>query len=189
MGSVLGSARANRIVWTLVLLVVGVLMAGCTGTGPSLGTSNAPPRPQAQVITLPGDKAVDISPALPVSVRVTGGVLQHVALTNRDGKGVAGSLSADRRSWTSTEPLGYGRTYTWGGTAAGPDDILVPVTGSFTTVEPREVVHATVNIGDGDTVGIAAPIILQFDHHVADKAAVQRALRVQTSVPMEGSWA
>ncbi|MGH3935002.1 MAG: hypothetical protein ACRDS1_08510, partial [Pseudonocardiaceae bacterium] len=68
MGSVLGSARANRIVWTLVLLVVGVLMAGCTGTGPSLGTSNAPPRPQAQVITLPGDKAVDISPALPVSV-------------------------------------------------------------------------------------------------------------------------
>ncbi|MGQ0718760.1 MAG: L,D-transpeptidase [Pseudonocardiales bacterium] len=189
MGSVLDSTRTNRIVWTLVLLVVGMLLAGCTGTGPSLGTSSAPPRPQAQVSTLPGDKAADISPVLPVSVRVTGGVLQHVALTNRDGKVVAGSLSADRRSWTSTEPLGYGRTYTWGGTATGPDAILVPVTGSFTTVEPSQLVHATLNIGDDATVGIAAPVILQFDDHVADKAAVERALQVQTSVPTEGSWA
>lgn len=189
MGGVLGSARANQIVWTLVFLVVWVLLAGCSGAGASSGTSSAPPRPQAQVVTLPGDKAADISPVLPVTVRVTGGVLQHVALANRDGKIVAGSLSADRRSWTSTEPLGYGRTYTWGGTATGPDDILVPITGSFTTVEPSRLVHATVNIGDGDIVGIAAPVILQFDNHVAEKAAVERALQVQTSVPTEGSWA
>ncbi len=189
MGGVLGSARTNRIVWTLVLLVVAVLLAGCTGTGRSSGTSSAPARPQAQVSTLPGDKAADISPTQPASVSVTGGALHQVALTNPDGKVVAGTLSADLRNWTSTEPLGYGRTYTWSGTAAGPDAILVPVTGSFTTVKPRQQVHATVNIGDGDTVGIAAPIILQFDDHVSDKAAVERALRVQTSVPTEGSWA
>jgi lipoprotein-anchoring transpeptidase ErfK/SrfK len=188
MNGVLYRARTNRIVWTLVLLVVTVL-AGCTGTGGSSGASSAPPRPQAQVSTLPGDGATDISPVLPVSVQVTGGTLHQVTLTNPDGKIVAGTLSADRHSWTSTEPLGYGRTYTWSGTAAGPDAILVPVTGSFTTVEPRRQVHATMNIGDGDTVGIAAPVILQFDHHVSDKAAAERALQVQTSVPTEGSWA
>ncbi len=189
MRSVLGCVRTNRIVRTLVLLAVAVLLAGCSGTGGSWGASSAPPRPQAQVSTLPGDHATDISPTQPVSVRVTGGALRQVALTNPDGKVVAGMLSADQHSWTSTEPLGYGRTYTWSGTAVGPDAIPVPVAGSFTTVKPQRQVHATVNIGDGNTVGIAAPVILQFDHHVSDRAAVQRALQVQTSVPTEGSWA
>jgi lipoprotein-anchoring transpeptidase ErfK/SrfK len=173
----------------LMLLVVAVLLVACSGgsTGPS--GESAPPRPQAQVSTLPGDKAKNISPTLPVSVRVTGGGLLQVMLTNPEGKAVAGTLSADRRSWISTEPLGYGKTYTWSGSAAGPDRLSVPVAGSFTTVQPQRQLHATLNIGDGDTVGIAAPIILQFDDHVSDKAAVERALQVQTSVPTEGSWA
>src|SRR5262249_51104682 len=118
-----------------------------------------------------------------------GGTLQDVALTNPEGKTVAGNLSSDRRSWTSAEPLGYGKTYTWSGTATGPDRLPVPVAGSFTTVKPKEQLHATLNIGDGDTVGVAAPIILQFDDHISDKAAVERSLQVQTSVPTEGSWA
>ena len=173
----------------LMLLVLAVLLTACSG-GPagSLG-ANQPPRPQAHVSILPGDKAANVSPTLPVSVRVTGGALLQVALTNADGKAVAGTLSADRRSWTSAEPLGYGKTYTWHGSAAGPDHLAVPVTGSFSTVTPKQQLHATLNIGDGDTVGIAAPIILQFDDHVSDKAAVERALQVQTSVPTEGSWA
>jgi lipoprotein-anchoring transpeptidase ErfK/SrfK len=173
----------------LMLLIVAVLLAACSGgfPGPSGGT--APPRPQAKVATLPVDKSTGINPTQPVSVQVTGGVLLQVALTNPDGKAVAGTLGADQRSWTSAEPLGYDRTYTWSGTAAGPDRLSVPVTGSFTTVKPQRQPHATVNIGDGDTVGIAAPIILQFDDHVSDKAAAERTLQVQTSVPTEGSWA
>jgi lipoprotein-anchoring transpeptidase ErfK/SrfK len=173
----------------LMLLVVAVVLAACSGGAPGLTGRSAPPRPQARVSILPGDKATNISPTLPVSVRVTGGMLLQIALTNPDGKAVAGNLSADRHSWISTEPLGYGKTYTWSGSAAGPDRLPVPVAGSFTTVKPRQQLHATLNIGDGDTVGIAAPIILQFDGHVSDKAAVERALQVQTSVPTEGSWA
>ncbi|MGH3821723.1 MAG: L,D-transpeptidase [Pseudonocardiaceae bacterium] len=172
-----------------MLLVLMVLFTACSGVSIGLFGESAPPRPQAQVSILPGDQATDISPTLPVSVQVTGGALQQVALTNPDGKAVAGTLSADRHSWTSAEPLGYGKTYTWSGTAAGPDQLPVPVTGSFTTVTPQRQLRATLNIGDTDTVGIAAPIILQFEDHVSDKAAVERALQVQTSVPTEGSWA
>jgi lipoprotein-anchoring transpeptidase ErfK/SrfK len=174
----------------LMLLVLAMVLAGCSGGSPGPSSPSAPaPQPQAQVSILPADKAGNISPTLPVSARVTGGELQRIALTNADGKTVAGTLSEDRRSWTSTEPLGYGKTYTWSGTAAGPDRLSVPVTGSFTTVKPQQLLHATLNIGDGDTVGIAAPVILQFDDHVSNKAAVERALQVQTSVPTEGSWA
>jgi lipoprotein-anchoring transpeptidase ErfK/SrfK len=173
----------------LMLLVLVAVVAACSGTPVGSPHASPPPQPKAHVSLLPGDKAANVSPTLPVSVRVTDGVLVHVALTNPDGKAVAGTLSADRRSWTSAEPLGYGKTYTWSGTADGPDHLSVPITGSFSTVTPREQLHATLNIGDGDTVGIAAPIILQFDDHVSDKGAVERALQVQTSVPTEGSWA
>jgi len=170
----------------LMLLVVAMLLVACSGGLPGPFSGSAP---QAQVSILPGDKATNVSPTLPVSVRVTRGVLLQVALTNPEGKVIAGTLSADRRSWISTEPLGYGKTYTWSGSAAGPDHLPVPVAGSFTTVTPERQLHATLNIGDGDTVGIAAPIILQFNDHVSNKAAVERALQVQTSVPTEGSWA
>lgn len=173
----------------MVLLVLAVVLTACSGVSIPLFGESAPPTPQAKVSILPGDQATDISPAQPVSVRVTGGALQQIALTNPDGKAVAGALSADAHSWTSSEPLGYGKTYTWSGTAAGPDQLPVPVTGSFTTVKPQRQLRATLNIGDDDTVGVAAPIILQFEDHVADKAAVERALQVQTSVPTEGSWA
>jgi lipoprotein-anchoring transpeptidase ErfK/SrfK len=189
MRGVLGTGRTNRIIGTLVLFIVGLLVTGCTGAGLFSGQSNTEPAPVAQLSIQPGDKAEDVKPTQPASVSVTGGELREVALTNADGKAVAGALSPDRRSWTSTEPLGYGKTYTWSGTATGDSSAPVPITGSFTTVEPRQIVHATLNIGDGDTVGIAAPVILQFDDHVADKAAVERALQVETSVPTEGSWA
>lgn len=173
----------------LMLLVLAVLLTACSGVSIGLFGESAPPVPQAQVSIMPGDQATDISPTLPISVRVTDGALQQVALTNPDGKAVAGTLSADRQSWTGAEPLGYGKTYTWSGTAVGPDQLPVPVTGSFTTVKPQRQLRANLNIGDDATVGIAAPIILQFDHHVPDKAAVERALQVQTSVPTEGAWA
>jgi lipoprotein-anchoring transpeptidase ErfK/SrfK len=173
----------------LMLLVAAVLLVACSGGPPGRSGAGAPPRPQAHVSTLPSDKATSVSPTLPVSVHVTGGALLQVALLNPEGKAVAGTLSADRRSWVSTEPLGYSKTYTWRGSAAGPDHLPVPVAGSFTTVKPQQQLHATLNIADGGTVGIAAPIILQFDDHVSDKAAVERALQVQTSVPTEGSWA
>ena len=163
-----------------VVLLIGlvVLVAGC-----QVATS-----PQS-VTTSPANGATEVSPATPVTVTVADGKLTQVAVTNAVGKQITGELSDDGHSWRVTEPLGYGKSYTYTGTAIGADGKTVPVTGSFSTVKPTQLVDGTLNIGDGDTVGIAAPIVLQFDDHVADKAAVERALQVQTSVPTEGSWA
>jgi lipoprotein-anchoring transpeptidase ErfK/SrfK len=162
---------------TLLIWIVG-LVVGC-----QVGTS-----PQA-VTTSPPTGATDVSPSAPVTVTVDDGKLTQAGLTNAQGKSVAGALSEDGHTWTTTEPLGYGKSYTYTGSATGADGTTVPVTGSFTTVTPKELVSGTLNTHDGDTVGVAAPIILQFDDHVSDRAAVQRVLQVQTSVPTEGSWA
>jgi lipoprotein-anchoring transpeptidase ErfK/SrfK len=145
--------------------------------------------PVAKVTVMPAADSADLSPTAPVSVRVEDATLRDVALTNANGKLVAGLLSPDATAFTVTEPLGYGATYTWSGTAVGTDNKPVPVAGSFTTIEPQSTTSAQVQIADGQTVGIAAPIILQFDDNITDKAAVERALFVTTNPPTVGSWA
>lgn len=162
----------------ILLMVMTILMTSCQVAPPPL-----------TVTTSPANGATNISPATPVTVTVAKGKLTQVDLTNPEGKPVAGALSDDGHSWRTTEPLGYGKTYTYSGTATDADGKPVPISGSFTTVKPQQLVAGTLNIHDGETVGIAAPIILQFDDHVADPAAVQRALQVHTSVPTGGSWA
>ncbi len=179
----------DRIVGTLSLIVLTALLAGCVSWRGSDGENSGPQPPPTQVTVQPGDKAKDVNPGLPSLVRVTGGFLQQAALTNHSGNAVTAALSPDRRSWQNTEPLDYDETYTWSGTVVGPDRTPRPFTSSFTTVAPARQVDGTLNIKDGDTVGVAAPIILQFDHQVSDRAAVERALKVQASVPTEGSWA
>ena len=72
---------------------------------------------------------------------------------------------------------------------SGADGATTPVAGGFTTVSPERVVRAQFAQPDDATVGVAAPIAIQFDGPVTDKAAAERALQVRTSVPTEGSWA
>jgi lipoprotein-anchoring transpeptidase ErfK/SrfK len=173
----------------LIGLLAGllVLLAACgSGGAPAVAPPSTPaPVP---VAVEPVASATDVAPRAPVAA-TTEGTFTEVTLTASPGGPVAGTLSPDRKRWTPNGPLAYGATYTWGGTATGPDGGSSPLTGSFTTVAPGETVRATLNIGDGREVGVAAPITLQFSAPVADKAAVERALQVRTSVPTEGSWA
>ena len=45
-------------------------------------------------------------------------------MTNPDGATVDGGLGADQRSWSSSEPLGYGRTYRLTATGTDPAEWL-----------------------------------------------------------------
>ncbi len=44
------------------------------------------------------------------------------------------------------------------------------------------------NILNGSTVGVGEPIVIQFDHRVASKAAVARSMVLKTSKPVVGAW-
>ncbi len=143
----------------------------------------------AQIVTQPSDRATGVNPTAPVTVSVSHGVLNSVSLTNPQGKAVAGHFSSDMMRWTTTEPLGYAKTYTWSGTATGLDHLRRAVAGSFQTVVPARLISGQLNVADNATYGIAMPIALTFSSKVSDKAAVQKALSVHLSVPTEGSWA
>lgn len=183
--------------WTLANLLGGTLLgivalSGC-GAGEASGSpshAQSPGAPSGANIALrPGNGVSDANPAGPIQAAVTNGTISSVALTNANGGAVAGQLSADRHTWTATEDLGYGKTYTWSGSAIGPGGVSVPITGSFTTLTPKQQISGQLNVGDAQTYGVAMPIVLHFSAPVADEASVQKALSVRTSVPIEGAWA
>ncbi|MER7013252.1 Ig-like domain-containing protein [Saccharopolyspora sp. NPDC000359] len=182
------SGAKLRLLWTALAgaLAAVLLISGCSSSEPGGGE---PAGPVARVAFEPGPGAAEVNPAAPIKATVEHGRFDSVELTNDEGKQVEGELAPDGRSWQATTALGYGKTYTWAGRATGEDGKQVPVEGSFTTLQPERTIRATINPTDEAEVGIAMPISVKFDEPVEDKAAVQRALTVQTSVPVEGSWA
>ena len=172
-----------------------LILAALLGLTACSATPDAPTSPAAQVVeekakaalTVTPASGEGISPAGPFQVSVTGGSLTAVALTGADNRVVKGELTADR--WVATEDLGYDKVYTWSGSAKGADGADVPVSGSFRTLKPQRLTSASLNVGDHETYGVAMPIAVKFSAPVQDKASVQKAMTVTTSVPTEGAWA
>ncbi|HEV7580130.1 MAG TPA: Ig-like domain-containing protein [Mycobacterium sp.] len=180
----------NRRV-ALAALGLGVfapsVLAACSGTVTKQAQKKEQSGPQLKY--QPADAANDVVPIAPVSVVVSDGWFQKAALTNSAGKAVAGAFNQDRTVYTTTEPLGYDTSYSWSGSVVGHDGKAVPVTGKFTTVAPSKKIGGSFQLADGQTVGVAVPIIIQFDAPISDKAAVEKALTITTNPPVEGSWA
>nr|WP_043449999.1 Ig-like domain-containing protein [Jongsikchunia kroppenstedtii] len=165
---------------------------GAVGVAAACSTSkdSKPKGPVAHVTYSPAAGATDVPVVGKVSVTVAQGTLNpDVKLTNAQGKVIPGQLSPDRTTYTVSDPLGYGMQYTWSGTATGTDMKVVPVQGAFTAFKPKSLINVVINIGDKQEVGIAAPLILTFDSHVENKAAVEKALTLTTTPSAEGSWA
>jgi lipoprotein-anchoring transpeptidase ErfK/SrfK len=176
----------------LTALAVGVaapgFLASCLSKSGKQNQVKGPP-PKPSVTFLPSDAATGVAPTASIGAEVRNGWFQRITLTNADGKVVAGTLSQDRTTYAVTEPLGYGIVYTWAGSVVGPDGTATPLSGHFSTIKPTATVSGQFQLADGQTVGIATPIILQFSAPIKDKAAVERALEVTTNPPAEGSWA
>ena len=154
----------------LVASVLFLALVGATGCSSSLFA-------EFKIVYSPGVSAEDVSPGSDISVKAENGKLEVVTLTSDSGYTVNGKLNAAHDEFHITEALGYGKTYTWSGTAKDGSK-SVPIEGSFTTVTPDSLTYGALNLYDGQTVGIAAPIIIQFDSHVENKADVERAITV-----------
>ncbi|WNV91117.1 Ig-like domain-containing protein [Umezawaea sp. Da 62-37] len=181
-----------------VALAISVVVAGCgtggdaadpTATSSGQQASNVAVKAPMAVGMTPANGTEDVSPAGPFKVDVTEGKVVSVALTNEEGTQVAGAPAADGTGWVATEPLGFGKSYTWSGTAIDNDGKEAPITGAFKTVTPARQIIGSLNLGDDQTYGVAMPVAVQFTAPVTDKASVQKALKVETSVPTEGAWA
>jgi lipoprotein-anchoring transpeptidase ErfK/SrfK len=135
-----------------------------------------------------------INPARPVSVSIVNGTLSSVTMTNPSGKVVSGALTADGKSWHTTEDLGYSKTYQIVAHATDASGATVVKQESLTTLTPgNQTMPYLQRIGgyglvSGATYGVAIVPIVHFDEHITDEAAAERALNVTTTPHVDGAW-
>ncbi|WP_212748942.1 L,D-transpeptidase [Nocardia cyriacigeorgica] len=133
------------------------------------------------------DGDVGVSPAAPMTFQVEDGKFTNVSLLTPEQEPVSGTLAADGRSWATTEPLGYGRTYTLVAEAVGLGGATTS-TMSFTTTSPDNKTKPYLIPGEGEVVGIGQPVAIQFDENIPNRKAAQEAIKITTEPAVEGAF-
>jgi lipoprotein-anchoring transpeptidase ErfK/SrfK len=159
---------------------------GSTTTAPSSSSSAAAPDAVIHMTR----SVTNYSPGTPVTVTVEGGTLTSVQLFNSaEQKVVSGSFGATKTSWTSTEDLGYGKSYTLSADAVNADGVAVHQTASISTVTPPNMTMPYLNtiagqsLQNGATYGVGIIPVVHFDEPITDRAAAERTLSVTVTPP------
>jgi lipoprotein-anchoring transpeptidase ErfK/SrfK len=146
-----------------------------------------PAPPRAVITTDPPDQATGLSPVTAVTVSVAKGKLKDVSVTDPKGEAVPGQLDPEDTTWTTTKPLGYGKTYTISANAIGDDNRLVSRTSTFSTIRPRTLTYPSINPLDGEMVGVGMPLAIYFDEPITDRQAAENAITITTTPPAYGT--
>jgi lipoprotein-anchoring transpeptidase ErfK/SrfK len=137
----------------------------------------------------PADDSAGVLPSEPITVQATVGTLGDVKVVDAKGNAVKGDVGADG-AWKSTGLLAPNTAYTVTAKASGPDGTPSTTTSTFTTLKPK--VTATYGIlYSGQTVGVGAPVSIQFDSAVTDakyRAQVEKLVKVTTTPAQKGAW-
>ena len=191
------AGHGGRVALTAVALVSSLaLLTGCTSTpsasGPAaqaaVDAGDAPKVSAATIDVTPASASVDVPVDQPVTVTAAAGKLTAVTLTDQKDRTVAGAMSADGASWTSTDPLRIADHYRLVAAAVDSDGVTKERSAFFATVAPRKVLETSISPLSGQSVGVGMPIIVRFNTTVRDRAAVEQALTVTSSKPAEGAW-
>jgi lipoprotein-anchoring transpeptidase ErfK/SrfK len=104
---------------------------------------------------------------------------------------LAGALREDGTSWVPAAPLAFGATYEATVTATGQDGHNQTQSSTFSTMgRPGREIGTGMYLFDGQAVGVAMPVVIEFDTEVPEeaRAGVQRRLFVTTNPPQPGVW-
>jgi lipoprotein-anchoring transpeptidase ErfK/SrfK len=128
-----------------------------------------------------------------IGLRASGGTVSGVSVTRKGSAApLKGAFRDDGSSWVPAAPLAYSSTYTATVTATSPDGKRSQTSSTtFSTMgQPGQQTSTGLYVEDGQTYGVAMPIVVSFDPPVSDgaRAAVQRRLFVTSNPPQPGVW-
>ncbi len=145
VGTVNRPRSRTRLAALAIIPALLIGLSGCSSNDPA-------PAPPVKVIADKGtpygdllvpqltvsvkDGAVDVPLDRPVTVSATGGVLGSVTMVNESGKQVAGTLSPDGVTWSTSEPLGYNKSYTLSAQSLGLGGVTTEKKLTFETQSP-----------------------------------------------------
>jgi lipoprotein-anchoring transpeptidase ErfK/SrfK len=185
----------RRVVPAALVVVLGAGLAACQTsssatepTPPPAPPSSSAPVPAATLAVQPADGATDVAIDQQVSVRADGGKLADVNVEDVDGNRVPGAAATPDGAWVSAGGLIPSTTYKISATAVNAAGEPTTLTSTFTTAAPAKVLGSKVAPLENETVGVGMPIVVYFTAPVTDRAAVEKRLRVEESMPVLGAW-
>ncbi|MEU0336147.1 Ig-like domain-containing protein [Streptomyces sp. NPDC006193] len=177
-------------------LLVAALGAGVTACGSDGDPLSDKPYDAAGLISFSGPtgakKRADPDKPLEITANSDEGRITDVTAQDSTGRYVAGELTADGSRWHSTSPLAANAHYTV--TVSTEDEDGAPGRHilAFDTSKPTSKKRLHVTFGpNAGTYGVGQPITAALDQEIKDKAqraVVERALRVDSTPAVTGSW-
>jgi len=160
------------------------------GDGAAADQSESPAAPAVSVAANVKRGAHDVPVDKVVTLTAKDGTLEDVAVTAPKGVKVPGKVSADRTTWTASQLLEPGTTYTITSTAVDAEGRRATSRSRFTTkaLTLDEQTYPSVAPLNGETVGVGMPVIVTFDVPVTDKASFEKHMHVTATPAQQGSW-
>jgi lipoprotein-anchoring transpeptidase ErfK/SrfK len=179
---------------TAIIGALAISVAGCSSGGGGdkggAGSGGGKGEDAVKLAITPATGAQRVAPDQPVTVKADNGKLTGVTVAYKGGK-AEGKLAADGKSWKSSWTLRPSTTYTVTAKGTGDGGKPVTATSTFTTLTPAKKLESGMSPLDGETVGVGMPVQLLLSRPVSTKAgkqAVERALEIRMSTPVQGAW-
>ncbi|MEV1044838.1 Ig-like domain-containing protein [Streptomyces sp. NPDC049916] len=197
MNQTANSARTRRAAvpaWA-ALLAVPALLTGCTDTPE--GLLNGKARSPGDVIGIfPEDGAKEVDEKTRIAVKVPDGRLESVKVTRIEDaqqQTVAGRIAEDGRSWSpdsGAARLALAAKYSVDAVAVDGQGRRSARHATFTTLVPEHRFIGYFKPENRSTVGTGMIVSFAFSRAIADRAAVERAIRVTSDPAVEvvGHW-
>jgi lipoprotein-anchoring transpeptidase ErfK/SrfK len=193
-----GPARRPRRRLAALASAAALVLAACGGSGGDdkgeggdAGRPEAAATPAPALTITPVTGSKDVPPDTDVTVTAATGKPTNVVVKDAGGSRVDGEFDPDSGVWKAEHRLRVSEHYTVTASALDADGAVVEQTSDFTTIvvpEAERLYAKFVAPHSGDEVGVAHPLVVGFNHPVRDKEAVQAALEVETSEPVDGEW-
>ncbi len=192
-----GSSRSTVIV---VLVAAAVLAAAVAvvyalrsssgrGDGGASASQTTPTTAEALSVQVePPDGSTNVAIDTVVSVTARKGHIRAVTVAGADGSTLSGTVDPGGAAWRSSGSLALKTAYTVTVDAVMPSGRTAEQVSHFQSLVPTATLGYTITPASGLTVGIAQPIVLRFDHTVANKDALLASLKVTESTPVVGGW-
>ncbi|MEU5401882.1 Ig-like domain-containing protein [Streptomyces sp. NPDC005963] len=186
--------RAERGV-VAALTCAGLLgaLAGCTGSG--VGAFGKPPSPADTIRVVPDDGARGIATDGRLEVRLPSGRLERVTVMRIESDTpapVAGGISDDGLRWLPAQGtrLDLAAKYSVDVVALDAHGRRSARHTTFTTAVPENRFIGYFKPENRATVGTGMIVSFDFNQKIADRAAVERAIKVTSDPPVEiaGHW-
>jgi lipoprotein-anchoring transpeptidase ErfK/SrfK len=195
-----GLARSRAPLALAALSVSMLALAGCDAAKDAIpGAGDGSEDPTAATSGVAQEKVVlrtnvkrgatEVPVDTVVKVSASGASLTDVTVTSPAGA-VPGRVTGDGATWTASERLEPGTTYSVKATAEDTDGSTVRSSSQFTTqaLTLDDQTYPSVAPLDGETVGVGMPVVVTFDLPVTDKASFERNMHVEAQPAQPGSW-